>query len=1038
MGKVTRAVFDASTATVFADNTNEDISEGDFRTKFDDVSASAAFLEDVNTFSKQQRWKKGADVASATVLPLIEDGNYFDVTGTVTVTSFADLGGAGTVIILQFDAACILTHHATNLILPTGGNITTAAGDHAIFVNYASGDYRCVNYQRKDGTALVGGDVTKVGTPVNNQVGVWTSDGNLEGDSKLTFDGTTLGVTGGATFSGILTLGSTLSNGTYTYTLPSATGTLALTSDVTTAVANLVDTAPSTLDTLNELAAALGDDPNFATTVTNSIATKLPLAGGTLTGTLNGTSATFGAANTETNGNLNLNGGIGDSSTYDVIQTLSRTSSTGNVLAAQIALTAPSTYQQNLVFRIKTTASAGHSASYFKDALTISPSGNAIFTGALSGTSLTFSSTITALNALFLNSGNSLAVTTTANTTTFMSVGINSGANKSIFGYDVTDGGFVGTTTNNDFTIRSNNVNRVTIAASTGAATFSGNVGIGATPSAWSDFKVLEFANGVYLGTYTGGGQTMYLGANNYFNGTDYIYKVSAYATRYQQASGVHAWYTSTISGTEGNVASFNQSMALTAAGRLLINTPTESTYQLDVNGTGRFSSTLRVTNSGTNTLIWAQGGADGSGQGKGNIRSSDQSGANYWDFGRDNLTTGDFIITEYGGSPILRLISSTGAATFSSSVQAVGGATIGSLSSGSNAILDFATNASGSPRSIIYRAATAFIDITNTAGTAVFQLSNGGAATFSESVTSAANFISNSTTNTPSTGTSGANNATYNYLGYSGYWGIRTTATGNNFALDTYNGGTPKNVLTITQAGAATFSGAVNLTSLFPVFTIQGTVSSPHIGSTWSVSANQDGAGRTIIGTAGQARAMYFENNGDIVIPNNSLSGTSATFSGAVSKGSGSFRIEHPLPSLSETHQLVHSFVESPQADLIYRGKLTLVNGKAQANIDEVSTMTEGTFEVLCREVQCFTTNESGWDLIKGKVIGNIIYIESQNETSADEISWMVIGERKDKHMMETEWTDENGKVIVEPLKPIEPEPVEEVEPTPSDDDLE
>jgi hypothetical protein len=45
---------------------------------------------------------------------------------------------------------------------------------------------------------------------------------------------------------------------------------------VTTAIANLVDSAPSTLDTLNELAAALGDDPNFATTVTNSIATKMP------------------------------------------------------------------------------------------------------------------------------------------------------------------------------------------------------------------------------------------------------------------------------------------------------------------------------------------------------------------------------------------------------------------------------------------------------------------------------------------------------------------------------------------------------------------------------------------------------------------------------------------------------------------------------------------------------------------------------------------------------------------------------------------
>jgi hypothetical protein len=52
----------------------------------------------------------------------------------------------------------------------------------------------------------------------------------------------------------------------------------------------LVDSAPSTLNTLNELAAALGDDPNFATTTATSIGTKLPLAGGTLTGALTGTS----------------------------------------------------------------------------------------------------------------------------------------------------------------------------------------------------------------------------------------------------------------------------------------------------------------------------------------------------------------------------------------------------------------------------------------------------------------------------------------------------------------------------------------------------------------------------------------------------------------------------------------------------------------------------------------------------------------------------------------------------------------------------
>ena len=55
---------------------------------------------------------------------------------------------------------------------------------------------------------------------------------------------------------------------------------------VDTATAALIDSSPGVLNTLNELAAAIGDDANFATTMSNSIATKLPLAGGTLTGAL--------------------------------------------------------------------------------------------------------------------------------------------------------------------------------------------------------------------------------------------------------------------------------------------------------------------------------------------------------------------------------------------------------------------------------------------------------------------------------------------------------------------------------------------------------------------------------------------------------------------------------------------------------------------------------------------------------------------------------------------------------------------------------
>ena len=61
---------------------------------------------------------------------------------------------------------------------------------------------------------------------------------------------------------------------------------VASTAYVDVAIANLADSAPSTLNTLNELAAALGDDANYATTTTNAIAAKLPLAGGTMTGAL--------------------------------------------------------------------------------------------------------------------------------------------------------------------------------------------------------------------------------------------------------------------------------------------------------------------------------------------------------------------------------------------------------------------------------------------------------------------------------------------------------------------------------------------------------------------------------------------------------------------------------------------------------------------------------------------------------------------------------------------------------------------------------
>ena len=160
--------------------------------------------------------------------------------------------------------------------------------------------------------------------------------------------------------------------------------------------------------------------------------------------------------------------------------------------------------------------------------------------------------------------------------------------------------------------------------------------------------------------------------------------------------------------------------------------------------------------------------------------------------------------------------------------------------------------------------------------------------------------------------------------------------------------------------------------------------------------------------------------------------SGTDSTYSGdthrffkidvanQLIKGSGSFRIDHPLAGMSTSHYLQHSFVEGPQADNLYRGKTTLVAGISTVNVDIASSMTDGTFVELNTDVQCFTTNETGWTPIKGTVSGNKLTITAQDNSCTDTISWMVVGERQDAHIKnKADWTDSDGKVIVELPKP-------------------
>ena len=101
---------------------------------------------------------KGADIASAATTDLsTATGWYVTVTGTTSITSLGSVA-AGQVFILQFASSLLLTHHATNLILPNG-DIYTTGGDVGIFVSLGAGAWRMLNYIGTGGSSVPAGTV---------------------------------------------------------------------------------------------------------------------------------------------------------------------------------------------------------------------------------------------------------------------------------------------------------------------------------------------------------------------------------------------------------------------------------------------------------------------------------------------------------------------------------------------------------------------------------------------------------------------------------------------------------------------------------------------------------------------------------------------------------------------------------------------------------------------------------------------------------------------------------------------------------------
>ena len=117
------------------------------------VVGTAAILG-ANTFTAAQEWATGAAIASAATINLdTSTGNRVHITGTTAITAVTLTLGPRTVI---FDGILTLTHNATTNNLPGAANITTAAGDRAIYESDGTTVF-CVSYIKVSGAAVVGG-----------------------------------------------------------------------------------------------------------------------------------------------------------------------------------------------------------------------------------------------------------------------------------------------------------------------------------------------------------------------------------------------------------------------------------------------------------------------------------------------------------------------------------------------------------------------------------------------------------------------------------------------------------------------------------------------------------------------------------------------------------------------------------------------------------------------------------------------------------------------------------------------------------------
>ena len=162
-GETVTLVYNAAGVIAFQPSSDPAAGTQLFQIKNNAGTVKSALTNDGGAvFSARVHNAQGAAIASGATLTPGVDGNYFQVSGTTTITSIAT-AQAGSLLILEFQGALTLTHNGTSLILRTATNATTAAGDIFMFVSEGSGNWREIS-RLTGSTVIPAATVSALGT----------------------------------------------------------------------------------------------------------------------------------------------------------------------------------------------------------------------------------------------------------------------------------------------------------------------------------------------------------------------------------------------------------------------------------------------------------------------------------------------------------------------------------------------------------------------------------------------------------------------------------------------------------------------------------------------------------------------------------------------------------------------------------------------------------------------------------------------------------------------------------------------------------